>query len=170
MTTDTVSIWISVFALFISALTFYFSLFHKKDSLVASLAKWTNDQDPSVLVSACEVAIFNNGNRDILIQSVEVDLFGEHQNLLLPEIDIDEIPCSLKAGESKLLRLAIPDRFIRSAQAANCLLKIMIFAYTIEGELRIATKKLVPVLGGENPSPLDWTPFALRKIRASDRH
>lgn len=169
ITLDSISIWISVFALCISALTLYFTIFHKKHSLVAVLANWTNDEDPENLESVCEIGLFNNGNRDLLIQSVEIDLSAPRPSTLYPELELDNVPCSLNAGKSRLLRLRIPKRFMETAQAANCLLKVVIYIYTLEGELRIATKKLVPVAGDMHPSPLDWTPFSLRKVKASDR-
>ena len=169
MTGEAISILISVIALLISVLALYLTHFHNKHSFVAALAKWTTDQDPAVRDSICEIGVFNNGNRDLLIQSIEIGLSEDVPNMTYPELEVREVPCTLKAKESKLLSIPIPKLFLRTAQASDLLLKLAIFVYTIDGEFRIATKKLVPVIDDVSPSSLDWAPFSMRKKNESDR-
>lgn len=169
MTVESISIGISVFALIISVLSFYFTLFHNKHSLVATVAKWTNDPDPNTLDNICEIGVFNNGNRDLLIQSVEVDFSENSSNRAYPELNLNEVPCSLKAGGCELLAIPIPKLFMENAQNKDLLIKIIIYVYTIKGELRIATKNLTPIIGDKGPASLDWQPFFLRKVKLSDR-
>lgn len=168
MTGETISIILSVIAIAISVTALYLTHFHNKHSFVAALAKWTTDEDPAVRDSICEIGIFNNGNRDLLVQSVEIGLSEILPNMVYPELETHEVPCTLKAKESKLISLPIPKRFLRTAQAADLLLKLTVFVYTIDGEFRIATKNLVPVIGDISPSSLDWAPFYMRKKRDSD--
>jgi len=161
--TDWIAVGISSAALLVSMVSGYFSLFHKRNRLVAVIAAWQIDKDPQVNHVRCEVSLANNGNRDLLIRAVEIEYEEKSDSDVLPELEIEEIPSVLKAGELMLLPLELPKRFLSIATQMDLRLALSIHIYTLDGKLMLAKKLLNPVTADSPPSESDWQPFVMHQ-------
>ncbi|WP_394171341.1 hypothetical protein [Saccharospirillum alexandrii] len=162
--TDWIAVGISSAALLVSVISGYFSLFHKKNRLVAVIAAWQLDKDPKVNHIRCEVSLANNGNLDLLVRAVEIEYEEKSESDILPELEVDEIPAVLKASELMLLPLELPKRFLNMATKMDLRLALSIHIYTLEGNLMLAKKLLNPVTVDNPPIEPDWQPFVMHKV------
>lgn len=160
---DIATVGISTLALLISFLSFYLNLIYKKYSLVCTIASWRTEDEADQKCSACQIALCNNGNKSLLIRAIDIDFIDQLETDMLPELEPEELPVILKAGEQKLVHINVPKYFLAKALKNARKLKFTISVYTIEGELRVAEKEFSPIAESQEPNPEDWKPFIMKK-------
>lgn len=69
---DIITLTISGGALAVSLISLYFSLFHKRFSLIGTLAAWNPRTENFESSQACEIAISNTGNRELVLREIEI--------------------------------------------------------------------------------------------------
>lgn len=161
-TKDLITLTISGGALVVSLVSLYFSLFHRRISLVGTLAAWNPRTENFEHSQACEIAISNTGNRELVLREIEILSSPEIENDLFPVPESDQVPAVLKPGEVKLLTFPIPDRYLHKLAKEKRMLRLNFHIFTTEAKLKLATKDLTPPVGGADIPESDWKPFKLQ--------
>ena len=156
-----IAILISGVALGVSAISLYFTLFHKKVALIGCLAAYKTEADEDALAAEFAFSLANTGNRELLVQEVAIDVVGSGGGDLVPELESTRIPTVLKAGEIKLVVLQIPARFMRNAAHAKQKLQLEFHIFAPDGQLRLTTKLLDIISEELVLSEECWKPFKL---------
>lgn len=159
---DIITLTISGGALAVSLVSLYFSLFHKRISLVGTLAAWNPRAENFENSQVCEVAISNTGNRELVLREIEILSFPEIEGELFPVLESEQVPAVLKPGEMKLLTFPVPDHYLQKLAKENRALRLNFHIFTTEATLKLATKDLTPPVSGADIPESDWKPFKLQ--------
>lgn len=159
---DIITLTISGGALAVSLISLYFSLFHKRFSLIGTLAAWNPRTENFESSQACEIAISNTGNRELVLREIEILSFPEIEGELFPILKSEQVPTVLKPGEMKLLTFPIADLYLQKLAKENRMLRLNFHIFTAEATLKLATKNLTPPVGGADIPESDWKPFKLQ--------
>lgn len=170
-----IAILISGVALAVSALSLYFSLFHKKVALIGSLAAYKTHSHDDALMSEFEFSLANTGNRELLVQQAAIEVVGSSGGNLVPELEPTEIPTVLKAGEIKLVILRVPRRFLENIARDEKDVQFEFHIFAPGGQLHSTTKRLNLIFEEGEVSDDDhaalegednWKPFKLgRRVK-----
>ncbi|WP_417446983.1 hypothetical protein [Kangiella sp.] len=121
-TKDIITLVISGGALTISIISLYFSLFHKRTSLVGTLTAWNPRTEVYDNSQICEISVSNTGNRELVLREIDIMSYPEMEAELSPVLESEQIPFVLKPGEIKLFTFPIPNYTFK-----NSLIKIESF-------------------------------------------
>lgn len=160
---EIITIVISIVSLIVSLITVYFSFFRKKLSFIGCLAAYhtTSDRDPNV--GRYEFALSNNGNRELLLRDIIVDVTNSPQGMLLPVIKNYEIPVIIKPGQMVLLNIELPKLFLTRIVETDLVVSLDFHIYSTDAKLFIVTKLLKFTNQNLEISPDGWKPFKLGK-------
>ena len=162
---DWVTTVLSVTALLVSLTTLYLTYLRKDLKLVGVLAEYWVDE-PNVLMGVVlDFALSNTGNKDLLVRKAAVELVPETGGLL-PEIECKELPAVVKPDHVTLIKIELPQRFMRNAVNANGNARIT-FEVFGPGAAQYRLSKVLPFRGGELVfTESAWEPFHLEKVTA----
>jgi hypothetical protein len=159
---DIVSNCLAAAALTVSLVSLYFSLFHKRISLIGTLAAWNPRTDRVERCQVCEISLSNNGNRELLLRELEILSLPEREDELFPIIECDNIPAVIKPGEIKLVTFGVPNLYLQKLASEGRLIRLNFHIFTTDAKLRIATKDLCPISDEVEIPKSDWNPFKLK--------
>ena len=109
-TNEIITLIISGSAFALSGVSIYLSFFYKKISAIGNLIVYKTDFDEHGSVD-CVFSFSNNGNKEILLRSVDIDLINWEEGELVPEISSSQLPAVIKSGGVSLVELSIPKYF-----------------------------------------------------------
>lgn len=156
------SIALSSLAVLVSFATLFLTFLYKKAALVGCLASITTPEAASRDNCIFEFALSNTGTLDLLIREISLDLTGSDTGLT-PEISPSSIPMVLKAGQVQLLRIELPNLFLRKvAQNRNDII-FQFHIFSSRGTFYLPEKTFTPKVA-DYVAPEDaWSPFLLGK-------
>src|SRR5688572_28806838 len=105
---------LSVLALVVSLATLYLTYFRNKVEVVGVLAECWFDEPSSLVDAVLDFALSNSGNKDVLIRKCAIELQDRPRGIV-PELECKDLPIVLKPDQVALVKLEIPQLFLRNA-------------------------------------------------------
>lgn len=149
---EVIAVCISIGALCISLATLYLSFFHKKISLIGTLASCNVPIDENVELEL-EYSLGNTGNQELLAREINLEVDDEGESHGVPVIEINEIPAVIRPGEIKLVRFKLPlKHFLVPLSREKKALLIFFEIHSPNGkQYRLSHRFELDVLDPENP-------------------
>jgi len=162
-TIDIITISISIVALLVSLITVYFSFFRKKLSFIGCLTAFHTLSKNDPMKGRFEFSLSNNGNRELLVRDIIIDLVNAPNGMLLPVIDSEEIPIVLKPGQIVLSNIELPNLFLHKVAESDSIVLFNFQVYSPDGKLFIATKEIKFNNKDLEIGNNQWKPFKMEK-------
>lgn len=161
---EIVTTCMSTAALLISLATLYLTYFYKKVALIGRLVAFNTVAKDDPLYGEYEFSLSNTGTLELLISDVGIDLVNVSEQYLLPEISSLDIPIVLRPGQIKLLRVTIPDLFMRNAAKTGHKVLVEFQVHSPKAKLYLLTKELLLLNEDLEMTPDGWQPFVLSQL------
>jgi|SRR5690348_8074373 hypothetical protein len=159
---DIATIVLSSLALLVSIATLFLTFLYKRAALVGCLALVTTPEATSRDNCVFEFALSNTGTLELLIRDVSLDLTPRRSNLI-PDISPASVPIVLKPGQVQLLRIEIPNLFLRKIAQNQQGIVVQFHIFSSRGTFYMPEKTLIPKVADYVMPEDAWAPFLLGK-------
>lgn len=147
-------------ALFVSIATLYLTFFRKKAGLVGCLAAITAPEPADLDNCVFDFALSNTGTLELLVRDISLVLDGPDAGIV-PEITPSVLPTVLKPGQVQLLKLEIPNLFMRKSAMSGRGVSVQFHVVSSRGIFYRPSKVLAPQRETHDLPPDVWAPFVL---------
>ena len=163
---ELVSLTISALALLVSLITLFLTQFFKRNSLVGVIASWNTGAEISEEFQICDVTLSNTGNRELLVRDIELLCSPEKGDETFPVVEHTNIPVVIKPGEVKLLKINVPNYYLKFLSSRKQKLKFLFHIYSNDVTLYVCEKTLSFPYKNNEPTKEDWKPFKMFKAKS----
>ena len=154
---------LSSLALLVSLVTLYLTFFHKRAKLVACLAAIDFPEPSHSPHCTFDFALSNTGTLELLLREISIDASSPDVGLL-PEIHLEELPLVVSPGQVKLVKVQVPNLFIRNIAQRGGGVEFAFHIFSSRGDLYLARKAVSSLDASLELPKRTWSPFSLGRV------